>query len=79
MQTPNQKPELKTTIFANVVSNLVSFLSGMEQLFGKFCEPFGLSLLRLGSDGRRGEGIISPEAAPVKERSARRSFPMDQS
>lgn len=35
MQTPNQKPELQTTIFANLVSNLASFLSGMEQLFWK--------------------------------------------
>lgn len=48
MQTPNQKLGLKTTIFANFVSNLASFLLGMEQLFGKFCEPFGFSLLHLG-------------------------------
>lgn len=43
MQTPKQKPELQ--MFAGLVSNLASFLSGMEQLFGKFWEPFGLSLL----------------------------------
>lgn len=61
MQTPNQKQGLKTTIFANFVSNLASFLLGMEQLFGKFCEPFGFSLLHLGwdSDGTGGEGTIS--------------------